>query len=89
VPLLTPSIFFVVIVTVIASFQVFDLLYAILGTTNVALPQSMTLVYFFYQEGFVNNEKGYASAIAMAIFLIIGLATFVQFRLQKRWVNSD
>lgn len=89
VPLLTPSIFFVVIVTVIACFQVFDLLYAILGSTNVALPKSMTLVYFFYQEGFVNNQKGYASAIAMAIFLVIGLATLAQFRLQKRWVNSD
>lgn len=89
VPLLTPSIFFVVIVSIIASFQVFDLLYAILGSTNVALPRSMTLVYFFYQEGFVNNQKGYASAIAMAIFAIIGLVTLAQFRLQKRWVNSD
>ncbi|WP_150307548.1 carbohydrate ABC transporter permease [Planctomonas psychrotolerans] len=89
VPLLTPSIFFVTIVTVISSFQVFDLLYAILGSSNPVLPKSMSLVYFFYREGFVTNDKGYAAAIAMVIFLIIGIVTAVQFRLQKRWVQSD
>jgi multiple sugar transport system permease protein len=91
VPLLTPSIFFVTIITVIAGFQLFDLLYAILGTTatNASLPKSMSLVYYFYQAGFVNNEKGYAAAVAMIIFLIIGAVTFIQFRLQRRWVHSD
>lgn len=89
VPLLAPSIFFLLVVTVIASFQLFDLLYAILGTANPALPKSMSLVYFFYQEGFVNNDKGYSAAIAMVIFVIIGLATLGQFRLQRRWVSGD
>ena len=89
VPLLTPSIFFVLIITVIASFQVFDLLYAILGSSNPVLPRSMSLVYFFYREGFVANDKGYAAAIAMVIFLLIGLLTALQFRLQRRWVHSD
>ncbi len=90
VPLLSPSIFFVTIITVIASFQLFDLLYAILGTTatNSTLPRSMSLVYYFYQAGFVNNEKGYAAAIAMIIFVVIGLVTFLQFRLQRRWVHN-
>ncbi|MFI9485840.1 carbohydrate ABC transporter permease [Promicromonospora sp. NPDC052451] len=89
VPLLTPSIFFVLIITVIASFQVFDLLYAILGSSNPVLPRSMSLVYFFYREGFVANDKGYAAAVAMIIFLLIGLLTALQFRLQRRWVHSD
>lgn len=91
VPLLTPSIFFVTIITVIAGFQLFDLLYAILGTTatNASLPKSMSLVYYFYQAGFVTNEKGFAAAVAMIIFVIIGFVTFVQFRLQRRWVHSD
>jgi multiple sugar transport system permease protein len=90
VPLLTPSIFFVTIITVISCFQLFDLLYAILGTTatNASLPRSMSLVYYFYQAGFVNNEKGYAAAVAMVIFVIIGLVTFLQFRLQRRWVHN-
>jgi multiple sugar transport system permease protein len=89
VPLLSPSVFFVTIVTVISSFQVFDLLYAILGSSNPVLPKSMSLVYFFYREGFVNNDKGYAAAVAMAIFLIIGIVTAVQFRFQRRWVQGD
>jgi len=89
VPLLSPSIFFVTIITVISSFQLFDLLYAILGSANPVLPKSLSLVYFFYQAGFVSNEKGYAAAIAMVIFLLIGMVTLLQFRLQKRWVNID
>lgn len=88
VPLLTPSIFFVVIITVIASLQLFDLLFAILGSLNPVLPRSMSLVYLFYREGFIQNDKGYAAAIAMVIFAIIGLATLLQFRLQRRWVHG-
>jgi len=89
VPLLTPSIFFVLIITTISSFQLFDLLYALLGSSNPVLPKSMSLVYFFYSQGFVSNDKGYAAAIAMVIFLIIGVVTVLQFRFQKRWVNND
>jgi multiple sugar transport system permease protein len=88
VPLLTPSIFFVLIITTIGSFQLFDLLYAILGSTNPVLPRTMSLVFYFYSTGFIQNDKGLAAAIAMVIFVIIGLITLVQFRVQKRWVQS-
>jgi len=88
VPLLTPSIFFVLIITIISSFQLFDLQFAILGSTNPVLPKSLSLVYFFYQQGFVANDKGYAASIAMFIFVLIGIVTLVQFRLQRRWVQS-
>jgi multiple sugar transport system permease protein len=89
VPLLTPSIFFVLIITIISSFQLFDLLYALLGPKNPVLPATESLVFFFYSQGFVSNDKGYAAAIAMFIFLLIGLVTIWQFRLQRRWVNND
>lgn len=89
VPLLSPSIFFVTVVTSISSFQLFDLLYAILGSSNPIVPKSMSIVYLFYREGFVLGDKGYAAAVAMVILALIGLATFVQFRLQRRWVVSD
>ena len=88
VPLLTPSIFFVLIITVIASFQVFDLLYAILGSSNPVLPRRMSLVYFFYREGFVANDQGYAAALAMVIFRLSGRLPALQFGLQSRWVHS-
>jgi multiple sugar transport system permease protein len=88
VPLLSPSIFFVVIVTTISSFQLFDLLYAILGSTNPVIPKTMSLVFYFYSAGFIDNDKGFAAAIAMVIFLLIGIVTLVQFRVQKKWVQA-
>jgi multiple sugar transport system permease protein len=89
VPLLSPTIFFVTVVTVISSFQMFDLLYAIMGPRNPAMPSSMSLVFYFFQAGFVDNQQGFAAAIAMAIFVLIGLVTLLQFRLQRRWVSND
>ena len=88
VPLLSPSIFFVVIITTISSFQLFDLLYALLGSTNPVIPKTMSLVFYFYNAGFIDNDKGFAAAIAMAIFVLIGIVTLIQFRVQKRWVQS-
>jgi multiple sugar transport system permease protein len=88
VPLLSPSIFFVVIVTTISSFQLFDLLYAILGSTNPVIPKTMSLVFYFYSAGFIDNDKGFAAAIAMVIFLLIGIITLVQFRVQRKWVQG-
>jgi multiple sugar transport system permease protein len=87
VPLLTPSIFFVLIITTISSFQLFDLLYAMLGPRNAVLPSTMSLVFYFYQSGFVDNAKGLAAAIAMFIFVLIGIVTLIQFRFQRRWVT--
>lgn len=88
VPLLSPSIFFVVVVTTISGFQLFDLLYALLGSTNPVMPRTMSLVFYFYSTGFISNDKGLAAAIAMAIFVLIGLVTLVQFRVQRTWVQS-
>ncbi|MDT0157120.1 sugar ABC transporter permease [Microbacterium sp. ARD32] len=88
VPMLTPSIFFVLIVTTISSFQLFDLLYALLGSTNPVLPKTMSVVFYFYSSGFIQNDKGLAAATAMVIFVLIGVITMIQFRLQKRWVRS-
>lgn len=87
VPLLTPSIFFVSIITVVNGFQLFDLLYVMLGKSNLAMPQTQSLVYIFYNEAFLQNNQGYASAIGILILVIIAALTAVQFRLQRRWVN--
>lgn len=89
VPLLSPSIFFVTIVTVIGSFQLFDSLYAMLGPRNPVLPETQSLVFYFYTTGFIDLEKGYAAAIALATMVIVGLVTVFQFRMQKKWVNYE
>lgn len=89
VPLLSPSIFFVTIITIIGSFQLFDALYAMLGPNNPVMPVTQSLVFYFYEAGFIRNDKGYAATLALAILVIIGIVTLIQFRLQKRWVNYD
>jgi multiple sugar transport system permease protein len=87
VPLLTPSIFFLSVMTLISGFQLFDLLYALLGPTNPVMPKTQSLVFMFYDAAFLTNDKGYASAIAMFVLLIIAVCTFLQFRLQRKWVH--
>ncbi|WP_083459648.1 carbohydrate ABC transporter permease [Jiangella muralis] len=86
VPLLTPSIFFVVVMNVIGGFQLFDLLFAILGN-NPVIADTKSLVYLFYDESFVLNNRGYGAAIAFVILLIVAIVTAIQFRLQRRWVH--
>jgi multiple sugar transport system permease protein len=93
VPLLSPTVFFVSVVSVIGSLQLFDLVYVLMGgsaqssRTNPAFPNTETIVYLFYAKAFQTNDKGYGAAIAMLLLIIIVVLTAVQFRLQKRWVT--
>jgi multiple sugar transport system permease protein len=93
VPLLSPSIFFISVVSVIGSLQLFDLVYVLMGgsgqsaRTNPAFPRTETIVYLFYDKAFQTNDKGYAAAIAMVLLLLIVALTGLQFRLQRRWVH--
>lgn len=86
-PLLSPMTFFVLIVSIIGSFQVFELVYVMTkaGPSNA----TNTLVYYIYQNGFMFYQMGYASAAAMVLFLIVLVATLIQYRLQDRWVHYD
>lgn len=87
VPLLSPSVFFLVIITTIGGFQLFDALYAMLGSGNPAEPKSRSLVFLFYREAFVNSNQGGGAAVAVVIFLFVAIVTFVQFLGQKKWVH--
>lgn len=87
VPLLSPTIFFVMILTIIGGFQVFDLIYLMSGRSNPAIDSVETLVWLFYQDGFYSNDMGYGSAIAVLIFVLTAVFTAVQFTMQRRWVK--
>ncbi len=89
VPLLTPSIFFLSVITTIAGFQLFDQLFALLGPTNPVMPKTQSLVFLFYDAAFVGNDRGYAAAVAVLILAVVGLLTLFQFRFQRRWVTYD
>lgn len=84
VPMMSPVIFFNMIVGIISSLQAFVL---ILVMTNGG-PANSTLVYglYLYRTAFQYFEMGYASAMAWVLFIIIMLITALQFRLASRWV---
>lgn len=88
-PLLTPSLFFVMLTAVIGGFQVFDTIYMMIGKSSIAYESTQSLVMLFYRYAFDYGKKGYASAISIIIFLIIIAITLLQLKLQKRWVNYE
>ena len=89
IPLLSPTIFFVMVTSIIGAFQVFDLIYMVMDETNTALPKTQTIVYLFYRYSFAYNNKGYGSAIVMLLLCVIILITVFQMIGQKKWVNYD
>ncbi|WP_063867867.1 carbohydrate ABC transporter permease [Paenibacillus sp. Soil766] len=85
VPMLSPVIFFTVIMGIINSFKVFDLVFVL--TKGGPGRSTHMLVYDIYYTAFQRFEYGYASAMAYVLFTIILIITLIQFRGQKRWVN--
>ena len=87
VPILSPSIFFVTVLSVIGSLQMFDLVYVMVGRSSPALQSTQTVLYLFYERAFVDNDRGYAAAIVFALLLLVLAMTLLQFRLQRKWVH--
>ena len=87
VPLVSPTLFFVVLTTMISSLQVFDHIYMMLDSTNPALKSGESIVYLFYKYTFANNNKGYSSAIATVLLFLLMLLTVIQMKMQKKWVH--
>ena len=89
IPLVTPTIFFVVITTVISTLQIFDVIYMMIPTKSMAMSYAQSVVMYFYRNAFEYSAKGYASAIAVLLFAIIMLLTLFQMRMQKKWVHYE
>lgn len=89
VPLLTPSIFFVFVMSMISALQMFDLIFIMVGTETSLLDPMRTVVYGVWESGFKYFEMGYASAKAFILFIIILIITVIQMRLQNKWVHYD
>jgi multiple sugar transport system permease protein len=83
-PMLSPTTFFVFVITLINAFQVFEQTYVLTrgGPANATL----TLSYYVYQNAFQFFQMGKAAATSYVLFAIIFVVTLVQFRVQKRWV---
>jgi multiple sugar transport system permease protein len=83
-PMLSPTTFFVLVISVISSFQVFDQTWVL--TKGGPQEATITLVYYVYQTGFQQLRMGYASAIAYVLFFMTLIVVMIQWTTQRRWV---
>src|SRR5699024_1473411 len=88
VPLLSPSIFFLTVLSVIHGMELFDLIFIMIGESNPIRSETQSMVSLFYREAFISNDKGTGAAIAILLMLIIGVLTAVQFAVQRRRANG-
>lgn len=84
VPMLSPTLFFVCVISFIGAFQIFEPMFIM--TRGGPGGSTISIVQYLYETAFRDFQVGYAAAIALLVFAIILLATLVQFRLRRRWV---
>lgn len=91
-PLITPSVFFLMVTGLMNGFKSFDLVYTFAsgGSISTTLVDGVrTMVFGIYRSAFEDMRMGFASAKAIALFLMIMIVTLIQFGAQKRWVHYD
>lgn len=88
-PLLTPYIFYNLVVGLIAALQIFEPIYVLYRDNQPLVPSAQSMVYYLWQASFSHFEIGYGSAISWIIVIIILIVTTIQFRMQDRWVTYE
>lgn len=88
-PLLTPYIFYNLVVGLITSLQIFEPIFVLYRDNQPLVPSAISMVYYLWQTSFSHFEIGYGSAISWVILVIILFVTVVQFKVQDRWVHYD
>jgi multiple sugar transport system permease protein len=88
-PLLTPYIFYNLVVGLIAALQIFEPIFVLYRDNQPLVSSTISMVYYLWQKSFSHFEIGYGSAISWVILVIILIVTVIQFKLQDRWVTYD
>jgi multiple sugar transport system permease protein len=88
-PLLTPYIFYNLVVGLISSLQIFEPIFVLYRDNQPLVSSAISMVYYLWQKTFSHFEIGYGSAISWVVLIIILIVTVIQFRLQDRWVTYD
>lgn len=86
IPLLSPTIFFNLIMQVINALQSFNSVFIISGGTGGPRDSTLLISLYLYLKGFTFFQMGYASALAWVVLGIVAIITFIQFALSKKWV---
>jgi len=85
VPCISPTTFFLLVTGIIGTFKIFDLIQVL--TQGGPANSTTVIVYELYDTAFIQLKSGYASSMAMILFLICLLITGLQMLVQKKWVN--
>lgn len=93
-PLVSPSLFFLLTMGIMKAMRAFDMIYMFIGKDpwsagGPLLDAVRTMVYGIYFNGFTRMNMGMASAESVVLFLMILIVTGLQFKLQEKWVNYD
>ncbi len=88
-PLLTPYIFYNLIVGMIVALQIFEPIFVLYRDNQPIVSSTISMVYYLWQKSFSHFEIGYGSAISWVILVIILIVTVIQFKFQDRWVTYD
>jgi multiple sugar transport system permease protein len=86
-PLITPFVFLVTVLSIINSFKTFALIYLL--TRGGPGTSTTVMAYWIYELGFQRFQMGYASSVAVVLFAIVLALTVGQFTLRRRWVYSE
>ncbi|TVY07482.1 carbohydrate ABC transporter permease [Paenibacillus cremeus] len=86
-PMITPTVFLTVMMTIIGSLKVFGQIYVM--TQGGPGSSTKVLVYYIWEKAFKLNEFGYASSLAFVLFFITLIFTIIQWQLRKRWVFHE
>ena len=89
VPMVSPTLFFVIVTSIISALQVFDVIFMMFKPSAPAFRSVESIVYLFYCYTFTNYNKGYGSTIVVVLFAIIMILTVIQLQLQKKWVHYN
>jgi multiple sugar transport system permease protein len=86
-PLMSPTLLFTCIITMVGAFQIFDPMFVM--TSGGPGTATTSIVLYIYQTGFQNFQVGYASTLALIVFVVIMLLTVVQLTVSRYWVHYD
>ena len=88
-PMLTPVIFFNLIMSLVWSFQIFTQVYVMTGGQGGPADSTMVMVLYIYQNAFSFNRMGYGAALAWFFFVLIMAFTLLQFKIAGGWVHYE
>lgn len=87
IPMLSPTLFFAIVVTFIGAFQIFEPMYIM--TAGGPGDSTLSIVMHIFETGFRGFEMGYAATLALVVFVVIMLVTLLQLALSRYWVFHE